>query len=166
MTTETTGGDAPGIERFSAGRVLPAGLPFPEGVRVGALYFLSGQIGNVPGTLQLVEGGIESEATQALQNIRAILRAQGLDVSDLVRCTVMLADIGEWPRFNEAWRRFFAGHPLPELVPIATADFPRPARRPVNSVLDCTRIGQVHGIVPRPWREALADVGRELRTAG
>ena len=113
MTTESTGGDAPGIERFSAGRVLPAGLPFPEGVRVGALYFLSGQIGNVPGTLQLVEGGIESEATQALQNIRAILRAQGLDVSDLVRCTVMLADIGEWPRFNEAWRRFFAGHPLP-----------------------------------------------------
>lgn len=58
------------------------------------------------------------------------------------------------------------GRPRPELVPIATADFPRPARRPANSVLNCTRIGQVHGIVPRPWREALADVGRELRTAG
>ena len=41
----------------------------------------------------------------------------------------------------------------------------RPAG-PANSVLDCSRIGQVHGIVPRPWREALADVGRELRPAG
>lgn len=58
------------------------------------------------------------------------------------------------------------GQPRPELVPIATVDFPRPARRPANSVLDCTRIGQVHGIVPRSWREALADVGRELRMAG
>ncbi len=56
--------------------------------------------------------------------------------------------------------------PAPRVLPIATADFPRPARRPMNSVLDCTRIGSVHGIVPRPWREALADVGRELRAGG
>ena len=54
------------------------------------------------------------------------------------------------------------GHRRPNLVPIATADFPRPAPRPANSALDCRLIGQVWGIRPRPWREALADVGREL----
>ncbi len=54
------------------------------------------------------------------------------------------------------------GRPVPTVVPIATAEFPRPARRPANSVLLCGKIGRVHKIVPRPWREALAEVGREI----
>jgi dTDP-4-dehydrorhamnose reductase len=55
------------------------------------------------------------------------------------------------------------GQRRPELVPIPASAFPRPARRPGNSVLDCRRIQEVFGIVPRSWREALAEVGRELR---
>ena len=45
---------------------------------------------------------------------------------------------------------------------IATADYPTPARRPANSVLDCSRIGVDYGVVPRPWREALGEVVAEL----
>jgi len=45
---------------------------------------------------------------------------------------------------------------------IATADYPAPARRPANSVLDCTKIADAYGIKPRPWRAALADVIREI----
>src|SRR5712671_683062 len=56
-----------------------------------------------------------------------------------------------------AWR----GAP-PKVEAIATADYPTPARRPANSVLDCRHIGEVFGIVPRPWREALAEVIGEL----
>jgi dTDP-4-dehydrorhamnose reductase len=61
--------------------------------------------------------------------------------------------------FNEAaqWR----GVP-PRVDAIATADYPTPARRPANSVLDCTKIGEAFGIRPRPWREALVDVIREI----
>jgi dTDP-4-dehydrorhamnose reductase len=69
-----------------------------------------------------------------------------------------------WHGFAEAifelaapWRG-----PPPKVEAITTADYPTPARRPVNSVLDCRRIGEVFGIVPRPWREALAEVIREL----
>jgi dTDP-4-dehydrorhamnose reductase len=58
------------------------------------------------------------------------------------------------------------GQRRPELVPIPASAFPRPARRPVNSVLDCRKVRGAFGIVPRPWREALAEVGRELRRAG
>jgi dTDP-4-dehydrorhamnose reductase len=57
----------------------------------------------------------------------------------------------------EPWRG-----PPPRVEAITTADYPTPARRPANSVLDCTRIGEAFGITPRPWREALADVIQEL----
>jgi dTDP-4-dehydrorhamnose reductase len=50
----------------------------------------------------------------------------------------------------------------PQVDAITTAEYPTPARRPANSVLDCSRIGDVYGIVPRPWRSALADVIAEL----
>ena len=104
--------DSP-VQRFNSGRLLPAQAPFPEGARVGNLLFLSGQLGNVPGRLELVPGGLVAEARQTLENIRTVLQAQGLDLQHLVRCTVMLADIGEWPQFNQVYREFFADAPLP-----------------------------------------------------
>ena len=107
MTNDNT------IERFNSGRLLPASVPFPEGVRVGNMLYLSGALGNRPGTLELVPGGIEAEARQTLENIRAVLRGQGLDLQHLVRCTVMLADMTEWPTFNAVYRDFFGEVPLP-----------------------------------------------------
>jgi 2-iminobutanoate/2-iminopropanoate deaminase len=101
------------VERFNSGRVLPAGLPFPEGAAVGPLVFLSGQLGNVPGTLTLVPGGIRAEARQALDNIATVLQGQGLGLGSLLRCTVMLADMAEWPLFNEVYAEFFTGQPMP-----------------------------------------------------
>jgi len=50
----------------------------------------------------------------------------------------------------------------PRVEAIATAEYPAPARRPANSVLDCTKIGRAYGIAPRPWRAALAEVVQEL----
>lgn len=103
----------PSIRRFNSGQVLPAQVPFPEGVRVGDMLYLSGALGNVPGTLRLVEGGLRAEARQALENVRTILRGQGLDLQHLVRCTVMLADMADWPAFNEVYRDFFGATPMP-----------------------------------------------------
>ena len=102
-----------GIERFNNGGVLPRNLPFPEGTAAGGLLFLSGQLGNLPGTLTLIEGGIRAETRQALDNIVAVLRSQGLGLENLVRCTVMLADIGEWPEFNAVYSEFFTDIPMP-----------------------------------------------------
>ena len=101
------------IERFNSGQVVPPTVPFPEGVRVGPMLYLSGQLGNVPGQLKLVEGGLRAEARQTLENIRTVLRGQGLDLQHLVRCTVMLADMAAWPVFNEVYREFFGAAPLP-----------------------------------------------------
>ncbi|WP_377153960.1 RidA family protein [Roseateles sp. UC29_93] len=101
------------IHRFNSGLVLPASVPFPEGTAFGPFVFLSGQLGNKPGTLELVEGGIRAEALQTLRNIETALQAQGLGVEHLMRCTVMLADMAEWGVFNEVYRAFFGDRPLP-----------------------------------------------------
>jgi 2-iminobutanoate/2-iminopropanoate deaminase len=96
-----------GKEVLSSGKVVPKTVPFSEGVRVGELVFLSGELGNVPGTMKLVEGGIRAEAKQTMENIKTVLEAHGLSMNDLVKCTVMLADIGEWQQFNEVYKTYF-----------------------------------------------------------
>lgn len=99
--------EAPMIEYFNSGQILPATLPFSEAVQVGNLLILSGQIGNVPGKLELVPGGMEAEARQTMENIRTTLASRGLTMRDIVKCTVFLTDMAEWPAFNEVYRTYF-----------------------------------------------------------
>jgi reactive intermediate/imine deaminase len=99
---------SPPIEFLNSGKVVPTTLPFSEAVRVGDMLYLSGQIGIKPGTLDLAPGGIEGEARQTLDNIRTSLEAHGYALRDVVKCTVMLADIAEWATFNEVYRSYFS----------------------------------------------------------
>lgn len=82
-------------------------LPFSEGVRIGKTVFLSGQIGIPPGKSSLVNGGIVAETKQTLANIGLVLDHFGINYNDIVRCQVMLADISEWPKFNEVYKKYF-----------------------------------------------------------
>jgi reactive intermediate/imine deaminase len=111
--TASTPSNPPSITRFDSGRIVPPQAPFPEGTECGGFLFLSGQLGNRPGEMALVEGGLRAEARQALENIEWILQARGLGVEHLLRCTVMLADMADWPAFNEVYREFFGTRPLP-----------------------------------------------------
>lgn len=83
------------------------GLPFSEIVRVGDMLYLSGQMGTVPETMKLAEGGVQAEARQALRNIQSALEAHGYSLGHVVKCTVMLADMADWPAFNEVYKSFF-----------------------------------------------------------
>ena len=96
--------DKPAVEYLNSAKLLPGTLPFSEAVRLGNTLYLSGQVGIEPGTMKLVPGGIGPEARQALANIEAILKANGRSFSDLVKCTVMLADMADWPALNEVWK--------------------------------------------------------------
>jgi 2-iminobutanoate/2-iminopropanoate deaminase len=99
--------DRTAIEFLNSGIVTPTTLPFSEAVRVGNTLYLSGQIGVRPGKEELVPGGIEAEARQTLENIRTTLATHGYTMRDVVKCTVMLADIADWPAFNVVYRSFF-----------------------------------------------------------
>ena len=106
-TCQATAGEAP--EFLNSNTNLPPGLPFSEAVKVGDTLYLSGQIGVIPGEFKLKPGGIEAETRQTMDNIGQTLKAYGYEMKDLVKCTVMLADIGEWEQFNEVYKTYFTG---------------------------------------------------------
>jgi 2-iminobutanoate/2-iminopropanoate deaminase len=94
-------------EFLDSGKVYPPNVPLAEAVRVEGTLYLSGQIGIQPGTLQLVPGGLVAESKQTLENIKTTLEAHGYKMSDVIKCTVMLADISRWGEFNEIYKTYF-----------------------------------------------------------
>jgi 2-iminobutanoate/2-iminopropanoate deaminase len=88
----------PGIE--------PGGLPFSPVVEANGLVFLAGQVGAPPGG-KVVEGGIQAETRQVLDNVGRLLQAVGLDYRDVVRCTVFLVDMADFGAMNEVYREYF-----------------------------------------------------------
>ncbi|MFO1394783.1 MAG: Rid family hydrolase [Steroidobacteraceae bacterium] len=97
-----------GVEFLNSGKVVGPGMPLSEGVRVGDTLYLSGVVGLVPGETKVVPGGLVPEARQTLKNIQTMLEAQGLSLKNVVKCTVMLADIAEWGAFNQVYKEFFS----------------------------------------------------------
>ncbi len=85
------------------------GLPFSDAVRVGDLLILSGKLGTLPGTMELAPGGITAESKQVMENIKTSLERYGASMQDVVKCTVMMADIDEWADFNAVYVTYFPG---------------------------------------------------------
>ena len=83
--------------------------PLAEAVRVGNTIYLSGALGTVPGQ-GLVQGGIEPETRQTMENIKASLERLGSHMDDVVKCTVFLADMAEWGAMNRVYTTYFTKH--------------------------------------------------------
>ena len=81
--------------------------------------FLSGMLGTVPGTGKLAEGGIGPETRQTMENIRAALEGVGGSMDDVLKCTVFLADIGEWAAMNAEYTTFFENMPARSAVGVS-----------------------------------------------
>ena len=79
----------------------------------GGLLFLSGQIGQVPEGMDRHTDGFDAAVKGAMDAVGTILKSNGLDYGDIVKCTVMLADMTDWPRFNAAYLPYFKGKRLP-----------------------------------------------------
>ena len=94
-------------EFMTLGSTLP--YPFSPVVRVGDMLYLSGQLGT-DSAGRLVPGGIQAETRKALENIRDIVTRSGSSMDRVVKCTVMMADMKEWPAMNEVYTTFFPTH--------------------------------------------------------
>ena len=114
--TDRNGGDdvAPSTRRQIIQPEGVARLPvFSSAVRSGDLIFLSGSLGALPGVSppQLVEGGIQAETRQTMENIIAVLNEAGATLEDLVKCTVFLADIEDYAAMNAVYVEYFPADP-------------------------------------------------------
>ncbi len=87
------------------------GLPFSEFRESGDLVYLAGALGNVPGTLELVPGGIGAQVRQTLDNLEAALERNGLDLSRVAAVNVYLSDIRHFQAMNEVYREYFPVDP-------------------------------------------------------
>ena len=103
------GSPAPEAVHYPAAPLNGQAMPFSEAVRVGDLLFIAGQIGNQPGTRTLAPGGMAAEARQAMENMKAVLERHGSSLDHIVKVTVFLADIKDWPAFNEVYAQYFKG---------------------------------------------------------
>ncbi len=125
MLPAARAGDASKAEFLNSPESLARGRPFSEAVRAGDYLFLSGQLGDQDG--KLVPGGLVPEARQALRNITSILERNAASLNDVVKCTVFLADIAEWPAFNDVYKEFFKA-PFPARSALAASGLALNAR--------------------------------------
>ena len=81
--------------------------PYNQAIEYGNMLFISGQIPIDPKTGNLVEGDIKAETTQVMENLKAILTEAGLDFSNILKTTIFLMDMGQFPQVNEVYGKYF-----------------------------------------------------------
>ena len=105
----------------------PAAIgPYSQAIEAGGLVFASGQLPINPSTGAFPEGGIKEQTRQSILNAQAILESAGCSLSNVVKTTVLLADIADFAAMNEVYASFF-GEPFPARSAFAVRDLPKGA---------------------------------------
>ena len=105
----------------------PAAIgPYSQAIEAGGLVFASGQLPINPSTGAFPEGGIKEQTRQSILNAQAILESAGCSLSNVVKTTVLLADIADFAAMNEVYASFFS-EPFPARSAFAVSDLPKGA---------------------------------------
>lgn len=112
----------------------PAAIgPYSQGIEAGGFVYVSGQLPINPATGEFAEGGIQAEARQSLTNIKNILAEAGLSMKNVVKVTVLLADISSFAAVNEVYAEFFEA-PYPARSAFAVAALPKGADIEIEAI--------------------------------
>lgn len=112
----------------------PAAIgPYSQAVRSGGFLFCSGQIPIDPATGKMVEGGIEAQTERVLRNLEAVLSAGGSTLESVVKTTVYLTDLADFPAMNAVYGKFFGQDP-PARATVQVAKLPAGARVEIDAV--------------------------------
>ena len=107
--------------------------PYSQAVISNGVAYLSGQIPLDPATNQLLEGDIAAQTERVLQNLKAVLEASGASLESVVKTTVFLKDMGDFPKMNEVYGRFFATNP-PARSTVQAARLPRDVSVEIDAI--------------------------------
>jgi len=107
--------------------------PYSQAVKWNGLVFLSGQIPLDPATGQLIEGDIVAQTTQVFENLKAVLQAAGSSLDRVVKTTVFLKDMAEFPRMNETYSTYFPVN-APARSTVEAARLPRDVRVEIDCI--------------------------------
>ena len=107
--------------------------PYSQAVRAGNLVFASGQIPIDPATGEFVAGGIAEQTDQVLRNLTSVFAAAGVELNQIVKTTVYLADMEDFAAMNEVYGRFFGAQP-PARATVQAARLPRDARVEIEAI--------------------------------
>jgi 2-iminobutanoate/2-iminopropanoate deaminase len=107
--------------------------PYSQAVQAGDLVFASGQIPIDPATGEFVTGGVAEQTEQVLRNLTAVFEAAGVDMNQVVKTTVFLADMDDFTAMNEVYGRFFSEAP-PARATVQAARLPRDARVEIEAI--------------------------------
>lgn len=112
----------------------PAAIgPYSQAIAVGGWLYTSGQVGLDPATGNLVEGGFEAQARRVFDNLRAVLTAAGCGFQDVVKATVYLADMADFPVLNAIYAEAMGAH-RPARSTVQAAGLPKGARVEIDLV--------------------------------
>lgn len=120
-------------EAISTDGAPAAAGPYSQAIRAGDLVFTAGQLGLDPATGEFTADDVAGQAERALESLAAILDAAGSGMDRLVKVTVFLADIGDWPAVNEVYARLVP-EPYPARSAFAVKDLPKGARVEIEAV--------------------------------
>ena len=123
----------PSVEYLTSEATEALGRPFSEAVRVGHMLHVSGNIAVVPGTMELIPGGIAAETRQTMENIRSVLERNGSSLNQVIKCTVMMADMSEWSEMSAVYVTYFPEH-LPARSAFGTSGLALGARVEIECV--------------------------------
>lgn len=111
--------------------------PYSQAIRTGSLLFLSGQIPLDPATGEMVSGDIAAQTHRVFRNLGAILEAAGATFDNVVRTTVYLADMNDFPAMNEVYATYFTS-PAPARATVQAARLPKDARVEIDLIAALT----------------------------
>ena len=115
--------------------------PYSQAVRIGSFLFCSGQIPLDPKSGQIVSGDIAAQARRVLDNIGAVLRADGLTFDNVVKTTIFLTDLGDFQTVNEVYGSYFKQDP-PARSTVQVAALPKGAKIEIDAIADTGEAGQ------------------------
>merc|ERR1711979_8556 len=123
------------VRRIISTALAPSAIgPYSQAVQIDKTLYVSGQLGLNPETMQFVEGGTVGEADQALKNMGEILKAAGCSFNNVVKTTVLLADMNDFAAVNEVYSKYFTGSHNPARAAYQVAVLPKNARIEIEAI--------------------------------